>query len=235
MSRVIGYGALIVAIILIAVLAARVLAPGAMEGGLSEPLAYRVGWLALLLVALFVGWRQTPGNALKSLLVWAVIILVLVVAYSMRDTFRPITDRVMAELSPGTVTAPPGEPNSGSAASVRRALDGHFWAEGTVNGTRVRFLVDTGASAVVLTRGDARRLGIDFDELRYTQRMMTANGETRGALIRLDEVKIGNVRVTNVAAVVPQNDVLTQSLLGMSFLGQLSRYEATQESLILRQ
>ena len=59
MSRVIGYGALIVAIILIAVLAARVLAPGAMEGGMSEPLAYRVGWLALLLVALFVGWRQT--------------------------------------------------------------------------------------------------------------------------------------------------------------------------------
>ena len=88
---------------------------------------------------------------------------------------------------------------------------------------------------MVLTRDDARRLGIDFDELRYTQRMMTANGETRSALIRLDEVKIGNVRVNNVAAVVPQNDVLTQSLLGMSFLGQLSRYEATQESLILRQ
>lgn len=234
MNRAIGYGALIVAVILAAVLAARVLAPDRMTG-VTEPMAYYVGWLALVSLALFVGWRQAPGKALKSLAAWIGIILILVVAYSLRGYVAPLADQVLAELTPGRATTPQGEPVSASAASVRRAIDGHFWAEANVNGTRVRFLVDTGASSVVLTRDDASRLGFDLDSLVYNRRMMTANGETRGAMIRLDEIRVGNVRVENVDAVVPQNSVLPTSLLGMTFLGRLSRYEATQDSLILRQ
>lgn len=236
MSRALGYGALVLAVILAAVFAARVLAPGAMEGGMSEPLAYRVGWLVLLVVALFVGWRETPANALKSLLIWVAIILMLVVGYTMRDSFRPLTDKVMAELVPGNVTTPAGEAETGgTAAQVRRSLDGHFWAEASVDGTRVRFLIDTGASVVVLTRADAKRLNIDLDTLSYSLPMMTANGQVSAALVRLDEIRIGNVRVRNVDAVVQEHDMLGASLLGMSFLGELSRYEATKDTLIIRQ
>jgi len=234
MRRIIGYGALLAAIILTVVLAVRVLAPD-QASSISEPLAYRVGWLVLVLLALFIGWRETPGNMLKSLLTWAVIFSLLIVAYSMRGYFTPLAERVLAELSPGAASTPIGESPSGSAASLRRALDGHFWAEANVDGTRVRFLVDTGATSVALTRTDAQRVGIDLDSLAYNQRISTANGVAAGAMIRLDEIRVGNVRVRNVSAIIPQADVLPVSLLGMSFLGKLSRYEATQQNLILRQ
>ncbi len=119
------------------------------------------------------------------------------------------------------------------AASVVKSADGHFWAEGLVNGQRVRFLVDTGASAVALTLADAHRLGFQPADLVYSAEVDTANGKARVARVSLDSVSIAGARVPGVEAFVVEKGLET-SLLGMTYLGRLSRFEATQSSLILR-
>ena len=120
-----------------------------------------------------------------------------------------------------------------SAAQITKGADGHFWAQAYVNGAWVRFLVDTGASAVALTGDDARRLGVDVDALNYDRPVITANGEAKAALITLDHVAVAGARVDEVQALVVREGLQT-SLLGMSYLGRLSRFEATQTALILR-
>ena len=124
------------------------------------------------------------------------------------------------------------DPTAG-AASVTKSGDGHFWAEGEVNGQRVRFLVDTGATAVALTAEDAQRLGFNPHLLDYDMTVATANGQARAAQIKLASVAVAGARVADVDALVIEKG-LPASLLGMTYLGRLSRFEATQTALILR-
>lgn len=126
-----------------------------------------------------------------------------------------------------------GSPATGGAAQIAKAADGHYWAQAQVDGRWVRFLVDTGASAVALTGDDARRLGIDLATLEYDRPVITANGPTKAATVTLGHVSVAGARVEDVRAmVVPEG--LQTSLLGMSYLGRLSRFEATRTALILR-
>jgi len=118
-------------------------------------------------------------------------------------------------------------------ASISKAADGHYWAEADVNGRAVRFLVDTGASAVALTSEDAQRLGIDPSTLDYRFSVVTASGEARAAHVNLASISVAGARVDNVDAFVIDHGLQT-SLLGMTYLGRLSAFEATPQSLILR-
>jgi aspartyl protease family protein len=129
--------------------------------------------------------------------------------------------------------SPAADPTGGEGAEIVKSADGHFWAEALVDGERVRFLVDTGATAVALTMDDARRLGLDPGALNYNYKVMTANGEARAAQVRLASVSIGGARVDDVPAMVIEKG-LPSSLLGMTYLGRLSKFEATQTALILR-
>lgn len=119
------------------------------------------------------------------------------------------------------------------AAEVMKGGDGQYWAQAEVDGRWVRFVVDTGASVVALTREDARRLGLDPESLNYATPVSTANGQTKAAEIELDHVSVAGARVDHVPAMVV-HDGLQTSLLGMSYLGRLSRFEATRTALILR-
>jgi aspartyl protease family protein len=118
-------------------------------------------------------------------------------------------------------------------ASLRKEGDGHYWANASVNGATMRFLVDTGATVVALTERDARRAGLDVEKLPRTARISTANGEVRAAVARLDRIRIANVEVRNVEAVVLEE--LETSLLGMSFLGKLKSWQMTPASMVLKQ
>lgn len=120
-----------------------------------------------------------------------------------------------------------------STAEVSKAADGHYWAEATVQGRHVRFLVDTGASAVALTATDAQRLGLDLKSMSFDRTVSTAAGATRAALVELDYVSVAGARVDKVPALVLEKGLET-SLLGMSYLGRLSKFEATPHALILR-
>ncbi len=121
---------------------------------------------------------------------------------------------------------------SDGAAQLTKGADGHFWAEAAVDGKAVRFLVDTGATAVSLSLADAQRLGIDTDKLTYDYSVITADGRTRAASVKLASVAIAGARVRDVDALVIEKGLET-SLLGMSYLGRLSRFEATPRALIL--
>ena len=114
-----------------------------------------------------------------------------------------------------------------------KATDGHFWAEAEVDGRWIHCLIDTGASYVALTREDAERLGLSASTLNYDTPVVTANGKTRAARVQLDYVAVAGAKVEQVPALVIA-DGLSSSLLGMSYLGRLSRFEATPTSLVLR-
>ena len=144
-----------------------------------------------------------------------------------------ITLDKLGQPAPVVAAAPtPARPPAQDAA-VAMEPDGHYWAEADVDGTRVRFLVDTGATAVALTLNDARRLGLDLDHLDFSQQVRTASGEARAAPVELDYVAVAGARVEKVRALVLDQGLPT-SLLGMTYLGRLSRFEATPGSLILR-
>ncbi|MFN4041180.1 MAG: TIGR02281 family clan AA aspartic protease [Brevundimonas sp.] len=119
------------------------------------------------------------------------------------------------------------------AARVARADDGHYWARASIEGQAVDLMVDTGASLVVLTRADAERLGYRLDEADFSLRLNTASGAVAAAPIRLASIDVGSARVERVAALVAA-DGLPHSLLGMSYLGRLSGFEATPRALTLR-
>jgi aspartyl protease family protein len=117
-------------------------------------------------------------------------------------------------------------------ARLAKAADGHFWADGVVDGQAVHFLVDTGASSVSLTPLDAQRLGLDPTTLVYDQQVSTAEGDGLAARVKLASVSVDGVRVADVDSLVIGRG-LPASLLGMSYLGRLSRFEATPSSLVL--
>ena len=114
-----------------------------------------------------------------------------------------------------------GLANPDGAGKVILTADGrgHFLTNGTVNGVSVRFLVDTGATLISLGASDAKRIGIDARKGEPGV-SSTANGQVQVSLVKLDTVRLGNVSLNNVDAVVHQND-LPVALLGMSFLNRM--------------
>jgi len=172
----------------------------------------RLLYLAALLVfvaGLFLwGQRRDLGKRLRDLLVWALILAMAVIAYGFRDILRE-------QLLPAAMV------ETGDTIALRRASDGHFHATLDINGERVRFMVDTGASDLVLSRRDAARVGIDPDGLAYLGTARTANGTVETATVRLGLVRLGSFTDTDVRASVTKGG-LDSSLLGMSYLDRFS-------------
>lgn len=119
-------------------------------------------------------------------------------------------------------------------ASLRKEGDGHYWATARVNDTPVKFLVDTGASLVALSKRDARRLGIDTDNLQRNTEVRTAAGRVKAATTVLEKITIDGVTVKNVSAVVIEEG-LEHSLLGMSFLNRLDGWDVTTNAIVIHE
>ena len=115
---------------------------------------------------------------------------------------------------------------------VPRSPDGHYHLRLDLDGKSVDFIVDTGASAIVLTRKDARRVGIPLDDLIYSGRARTANGVVRTARARVGEIALGPIRDRDVAVWVNEGE-MERSLLGMTYLQRFDRLEISDRTLIL--
>jgi aspartyl protease family protein len=139
-----------------------------------------------------------------------------------------------AQQVAAAVPAPAADVRPRSIAIARNGR-GHFNVDGRVNGGRVEFVVDTGASVVALTARDAARLGIRPPPSAFTADVKTANGTVRAAPARLDMVEIGSLRLRDVSALVLPNDALSDNLLGLSFLSRLHRFEYSDGKLVLEQ
>jgi aspartyl protease family protein len=122
--------------------------------------------------------------------------------------------------------------SEGEPARLTKAADGQFWADAVIDGRAVRLLVDTGATSVSLTPQDAERLGLYMGGLVYDRTVRTADGDSLAARVKLHSVSVGGVRLAEVDALVIGRG-LPASLLGMSYLGRLSRFEATPSTLVL--
>ena len=148
--------------------------------------------------------RSRLSQSLRYLVVWGLIGVGLVAGYGLwRDVQRDLIGG-QAVSEAGVITLP-------------RAQDGHFYADLMVEGQMIHFLIDTGASSIVLTKSDARRLGLKPDALSYSGQAFTANGAVRTARITLTQITLGSHADTDVTADVNDGD-LDVSLLGMSYL-----------------
>jgi aspartyl protease family protein len=180
---------------------------------------------------------ERVSDALKFSLVTALAGLSAIVS---AETIMTVTGRLpalraanaQAAAAPATDSAAQAA-SPGAAMAIAKASDGHYWAEGLVNGSHIRFLVDTGATAVALTPADAERLGFDPAKLTYGYKVTTAAGEARAAAVKLAEVNVAGARVENVQALVIEKG-LDASLLGMTYLGRLASFQATRSALILQ-
>ncbi len=167
----------------------------------------RLAYLALLLVAVggwvVVEYRGRIGQAARTAAAWGLIFLGVAAGYGLWTDMQ-------ARIAPLQVVAP-------GQVILPRAEDGHYYATLTINGTEISFLADTGATTMVLSRADARALGIDPESLTYVGQAQTANGVVRTARVVLPEVRFGPFTDTNVPAQVTDGD-LFGSLLGMDYL-----------------
>jgi aspartyl protease family protein len=137
-------------------------------------------------------------------------------------TARPLPIAVPTASDPRSVVIP----SSGN---------GHFQVDGRVDGRRLSFMVDTGASLIALTERDAAMLGIHPAANEFTAMVKTANGTVRAAPVELNMVEIDNLVVRNVAAMVLPDGALSDNLLGLSFLSRLRRFEYAEGKLVLEQ
>ena len=122
--------------------------------------------------------------------------------------------------------------SSDGAVAFEPGANGHFHTEASIGGTKVRFLVDTGASVVALTEADAWRVGIPFSANDFVPVGRQVSGELRGKPVMLSEVRVGSKVVRDVEAVIVEG--ATMNLLGQSFLRRAGRIEMDGETMVLR-
>lgn len=152
--------------------------------------------------------------------------------------FAPELQRI-ADMQPAR--EPPAAPSASTtqpAAVIGRAeiaadSRGHFVFTGRVNGRPLSMLADTGATWVALRASDARAAGLIVLPGDYTAKVSTAGGIAGAAQVRLQEVEVGGIRLTNVDALVMPDEKLSTNLLGMSFLGRLKAFAIENGRLML--
>ena len=184
--------------------------------------------LALLAMIALMLFRQRFSNVLRSAVLWALIALALVLGYTYRFELREVADRVLAELMPGRAAT------KGRAVEIARGAAGSFSVITQVNGARIVMVLDTGASAVVLTQEAARAAGLPLEVLNYSVNVETANGRARAAPVTIERISVGSIIERSVPALVAQSGQLRASLLGMSFLNRLESWQVRGDRLVLR-
>jgi aspartyl protease family protein len=209
------------------------------EWGSDGPRLAYVLLLIVLVVSSLALRRTRLAGALKSLLAWAGIMLVILVAYSYREELKAVWYRVAGEID--TTRAMPAEPRRGDAdergedraLAIRQSSDGHYYVTAAINGSDTRLLVDTGATVTVLSVRHAERAGIFPNPGDYTANVRTASGISKAAPVRIREIRIGDARLENVPALVMETPGHL-SVLGINTLQRFRSYEVRDGVLTLR-
>ncbi|GDX36258.1 hypothetical protein LBMAG18_07690 [Alphaproteobacteria bacterium] len=188
---------------------------------------YLIILIVMMLSAVFsrqdLNWRKI----IKYLIIWGGIGFLVIALYAYRFEFGDFKNRFVSEINP---TSP--KINAQKQIILNIAQDGHFYTRLKINNVEVLFMVDTGASDMMLNISDAKKIGIDVSKLVFNRPYQTANGRSFGAIINLKEVDIAGIKFNNVRASVNDAD-MGVNLLGMSFLRRFSKYEFFQDRLIL--
>jgi aspartyl protease family protein len=163
----------------------------------------------------------------RNIAIWIGVFLVLAVGFAYQDELRAVALRLRSELIPGyAVETGPNE------LVLTESPGGNFYVFGAVNGAPVKFLIDTGASDIVLSPGDAGRAGIDIAALDYSRTYQTANGVGLGATVTVHSIEIGGIGFSDVPVSVNKSQ-MSESLLGMPFLKRMASVEIRGRQLYL--
>lgn len=187
--------------------------------------------LTTLLVVFMASLVFSPPRArdvLQAVVMWSLLAVLLVAGYTYKDDLVQGGYRILGALAPGMAV-----PHTDGSILVIRDASGHFQVEGVANGAPVRFMLDTGATAVVLTYEDAKAAGLDPSSLSFTVPVRTANGRAMVAPVRLNALKISDLTLHDIRAFVSQEGALDTSLLGMNALDRLSSWRIEGDKLIM--
>lgn len=176
--------------------------------------------------ALIFYMKHEPSKMFKNALIWFGLIVFLVFIYSFKNDFGQIKQRFVGELMPSKAQINNGE------IQIRKSENGHFQINAEINNQNIKFLVDTGASDVVIPVNIAKELGINIEQLSFNRAYNTANGRIFAAPFKIDMMEISGIRFYDIPASVSNSNLLTP-LLGMSFLRKLKEYRISGNILTL--
>jgi aspartyl protease family protein len=187
---------------------------------------YLIGCLVLVVSALLV--RRVPiGQGLKMFAGWVLIFVAAFVAFTLKDDFIALGKRVAAEAKgEGEIV------RVGKEMRIRKSLDGHFWINARLNGAKVHFLVDSGATVTSISADTARRAHIDSDD-GFPVLVQTANGTVTARRSRAERLVVGTIERHNMAVEVSAAFGDTD-VLGMNFLSSLSSWSVQGQWLVLK-
>jgi aspartyl protease family protein len=170
---------------------------------------------------------------MRNIMIFAAVMVVL-------GTFMAqIADR----MTPASASAAPRQvaavemaaPVTGRTLNIPHDARGHFATDGRINGQRIGFMVDTGASVIALNETSAAQFGFRPSPGDYTAKVTTANGTIKAARTRIAMVDVGGLVVRDVDAMVLPDEALSENLLGLSFLSKLKRFEYANGMMVLEQ
>jgi len=191
-----------------------------MDGDTTARLIY-LGLFLLVIGGYFiVANRDRMGQMARQASLWGLIFLGAIAGFGL---WQDIRDDIIPRQSVFAEDA---------RIEVPRAFDGHYYLTLHIDGTPVQFVVDTGATDIVLSHEDAARIGIDLNTLIYSGSANTANGVVRTARTRLDELALGSIIDRNVPVWVNEGE-MNGSLLGMAYLQRFERLEISNGKLVL--
>jgi aspartyl protease family protein len=165
---------------------------------------------------------------------FALVFAAIVIAATL-SVARPPSAPATAAAVPAAIVAEPmaASPGAGDTVTLTREPDGHFYTMANINGTPIRFMIDTGASSVALTRADAQRAGMFLSENDFNQVGRGAGGDIRLRSVTFDRVAVGSIEARDVSGVVIGGDA-DISLLGQSFLATLGSVTIKGDTMVLR-
>ena len=187
-----------------------------------------IAFLLLVSSTVVFGRRFTAKEAFRNIALWCGVFAVLVLIYSFRDDLQRVGDRIRSEIVPSYPVA-----TGAHEITISASEGGGFFVDGEVNNAPAHFLIDTGATDIVLSPAAAARAGIDLAALNYTNRFETAHGEGWGASIVLSRLVVGPIELHDVKVSINKSP-MDSSLLGLAFLKQLDSFEVRGGRLTLR-
>jgi aspartyl protease family protein len=191
-----------------------------LSGGEWANIFYYLIIISSICASIFIRTTGDRQQKVKQLLMWFMVLFVISFIYNNKDffyNFVPYKAKINEEER---------------KIELQRTTDGHFYIIITINNKNILFLIDTGATVTSLSKKDAKRVGIDVDNLSYDVKTNTASGVSYNASIKLQNIKINNLIFDDMWAMVNGNNVDT-SLLGMNFLNRLKKYNVEKDRMIL--
>ena len=187
-----------------------------------------VGVIIFVTGMLLTAFRWRLSEAFEAAMLWLVIVTFILVGYTYRNEVQEVGERVLAQLIPGYVAS------RGRVVELSRSNTGEFPVSTRINGAHVAMILDTGASAVMLTQDAARAAGLPLEVLRYSVSLETANGRTHAAPVTIDRLAVGSIVERAVPALIVPNSRLKTNLLGMTFLNRLESWHVRGDRLQMR-